>query len=110
MFMPKKPVSVTLEESNLLWLRGRAAARHKRSLSDTIDEVLTEARRGGRGADAGRSVVGTIDLAADDPNLDKADRAIAALFDASLRTPFAVRERPPATALAHRRAKRPRRG
>ena len=39
--MPKRPVSVTLDENNLLWLRGRMARRKRRSLSDAIDEVIT---------------------------------------------------------------------
>jgi hypothetical protein len=96
-FMPKTPLSVTLDEANLLWLKGRAARRKRRSLSDTLDEILTAARRGGRGADAPRSVVGTIDLADDDPGLERADRAVRAMFEESAARPFLVRERPPAS-------------
>jgi hypothetical protein len=95
MFMPKKPLSVTLDEANLLWLRGRAAGRKKRSLSDALDEIVTAARRGGAGADASRSVAGTIDLAADDPNLEAADAAVQRLFEESVSQPVLVRERPP---------------
>jgi len=103
MFMAKKPVSITLDEANLLWLRGRAAGRKKRSLSDAIDEILTEARHGGHGADAPRSVMGTIDIAIDDPNLDAADAAVRGQFDDSTSRPFIARETPPAEPAASRR-------
>lgn len=94
--MPKTPLSVTLDDANLLWLKGRTTSRKKRSLSETLDEILTEARTGGVGADAARSVVGTIDIADDDPDLVSADAAIGALFDTSLGRPFLVREAPAA--------------
>jgi hypothetical protein len=106
--MPKSPLSVTLDETNLLWLKGRAAARKKRSLSDALDEILTEARRGGRGADAPRSVVGTVDVPSDDPHLEQADWTIRSIVDESLRRPVMVRERPPAP--AGRPPRKPRRG
>jgi hypothetical protein len=83
---------VTLDDVNLLWLRGRAASRKKRSLSETLDEILTEARRGGRGADAARSVVGTIDITGDDLGLDRVDAPIRSLVDESLGRPWLVRE------------------
>ena len=76
MFMPKQPVSVTLEADNLLWLRARAASRKRRSLSDALDEILTAVRTGPHGVEASRSVVGTIDIAADDPGLLRADASI----------------------------------
>lgn len=95
MFMPKKPLSVTLDEANLLWLRGRAAGRKARSLSEALDSILTEARQGGRGADAPRSVVGTVDIAEGDPGLDSADAAMRSIFSESLGRPVVVRERPP---------------
>ena len=92
--MPKTPLSVTLDEANLLWLKGRAAGRKKRSLSDALDEILTEARRGGHGGDAPRSVVGTVDISADDPELERADAAMRSLFADSLNRPVLARERP----------------
>jgi hypothetical protein len=92
MFMPKKPLSDTLDQTNLLWLKGRAAGRKKRSLSDALDDILTQARQGGYGGDVPRSVVGTVDIAADDPGLDRADVALQSLFDESLTQPFLVRE------------------
>jgi hypothetical protein len=112
-FMPKTPLSVTLEKANLLWLKGRAAARKKRSLSDTLDEILTAARQGGRGADAPRSVAGTIDLADDDPELERAGAVVRAMFDESMARPFLVRERPPAfreKSAPARTARKPSRG
>lgn len=108
MFMPKTALSVTLDEANLLWLRGRAAGRKKRSLSDALDEILTQARQGGRGADAPRSVVGTIDVAGDDPDLNRADDVVRDLFSESLGRPFMVREEPPVYGAPQPRAKRKR--
>jgi len=106
MFMPKKPLSVTLDQENLLWLQGRAASRKRRSLSDALDEIVTTARLGGLAADAPRSVVGTIDIAADDPDLAKADAYVREVFERSQAQSWLVRERPP----ARRRPARSRRG
>jgi predicted anti-sigma-YlaC factor YlaD len=94
--MPKQPLSVTLDEANLLWLRGRVASTKRRSLSEALDAVITAARTGGHGADAVRSVTGTIDIAADDPHLARADSYIAALVDDSLSRPVLARETGPA--------------
>jgi len=107
MFMPKTPLSVTLDQANLLWLKGRAAGRKKRSLSDALDEILTEARQGGYGSDTVRSVVGTIDIAIDDPNLEQADAAIRMVFDESLSRPFLARETSPEYSAAPAKAKAP---
>jgi hypothetical protein len=86
-------VSVTLDEGNLLWLRGRAASLGRGSLSDAIDTLITEARAGRLGPPATpRSVVGTIDIAEDDPNLDRADTAIRDLFTRSVTRPLTVKE------------------
>jgi hypothetical protein len=95
MFMPKKPLSVTLEESNLLWLKGRAAAMKRRSLSEALDELITSARAGGHGAVTARSVVGTIDIAPSDPKLETADAYLQEAFATSLRRPFLARETSP---------------
>ena len=83
---------MTLDADNLLWLRGRAATRKRRSLSDALDEILTSARMGAHGLDASRSVVGTIDIAADDPDLSRADADIRGDVEASLSRPLAVNE------------------
>jgi hypothetical protein len=108
MFMPKQPLSVTLGAANLLWLRGRAARRKNRSLSDALDEILTDARQGGRGGDAPRTVVGTVDIASDDPTLEKADGRIRSLVHESLNRPILAREHAaPGYAV---RPRKPRRG
>lgn len=107
--MPKTPLSVTLEENNLLWLKGRAAATKRRSLSEALDELITAARTGGHGAAAARSVVGTIDIAPDDPMLANADAALQEMFAASLHRPFVARETSPAYA-SPRQARKVRRG
>jgi hypothetical protein len=92
MFMPKEPLSVTLDIDNLIWLRGRVASRKRRSLSDALDEIVTAARTGARGTEASRSVVGTIDLAPDDPGLDRADAYIREHIEASIARPLVVDE------------------
>ena len=89
--MPKKSISVTIEESNLLWLRGRGYGRG--NLSAALDDLITAARAGRLGSPAPvRSVVGTIDLPADDPRLERSDDVIRDLFARSLSRPMAVRE------------------
>ena len=92
MFMPKAPVSVTLDTENLLWLRGRVTSRKRRSLSEAIDEILTAARLGGSRVEPSRSVAGTIAIAEQDAGLDGADAYVRALFDASLASGVAPRE------------------
>ena len=92
--MPKKPVSLTLEEANLVWLKGRARILTGGSISEAVDQLIAEARTGRLGAShAARSVVGTIDLG-DDPALTGADSAIRELFATSLSRPFTVHEAP----------------
>ena len=91
MFMPKRAVSLTLDEANLLWLKGRGQGHG--NLSAAVDDLITAARAGRLGAPAAvRSVVNTIDIAADDPNLERADRTIRDLFAASLARPLRVSE------------------
>jgi hypothetical protein len=87
--MPKKAVSLTLDEANLLWLKGRGQG----NLSATVDDLITAARAGRLGAPApARSVVGTIDLPIDDSRLERAGRAMRDLFAASLARPVRVSE------------------
>lgn len=93
--MPKKGVSVTLAESNLLWLKSRTRALKGRSLSETLDDLVTAARTGGSAPAApSQSVVGTVDIATDDPSLDLADEYMRDLVTASINRPFVARERP----------------
>lgn len=91
--MPKRPVSLTLDEANLLWLRARGYGRG--NLSKAIDNLISEARVGKLGGPPPvRSVVGTIDIAADDPELERADDVVRDLFARSLQRPMQIRERP----------------
>jgi hypothetical protein len=111
MFMPKTAISVTLDQNNILWLRGRAAAGKRGSLSETLDALVTQARSAGQvPADSVRSVVGTIDVSADDPNLDRADADLQAWFEESLGRPSVVRDRPRAGTGSGSRRPRSRRG
>jgi hypothetical protein len=86
--MPKRPLSVTLDADNIRWLKSRAGASRRRSVSDALDRLVTEARLGGAEPGATRSVAGTVDIAADDPDLEHADQHIRALFAASAARPI----------------------
>lgn len=92
--MAKKAISLTIEESNLVWLHGLTARSGTRSVSETVDRLITAAREGGAAACGGaRSIVGTIDISTADPLLEDADRVLATEFERSLKRPFVVRER-----------------
>lgn len=108
--MVKQAVSVTLDQENLLWLRGLAAASSgRRSVSRALDQLVREARLAGRAPhETVRSIVGTIDLDASDPLLERADAAMRAQFDGALARPFLVRE-PRAPYAGRRRRRAPRR-
>src|SRR5918996_1187039 len=104
--MPKKAVSITLNESNLLWLKGRARVRAGGSLSEAVDQLIDEARAGKLGAAAPpRSVVGTIDVP-DDAVLLKAAAEVQGLFDSSLARPIVVHEDRPAGAVSKPKRKK----
>ena len=97
-------MSVTLQEENLLWLKGQAARSGRRSVSEVLDGIVSEARLSGRIDPAAvRTVVGTVDLPDDDPGLDGADAYVRSLFAASAQRPMVVRERPSARKRAPRR-------
>jgi len=99
--MTKKAISVTLRPENLLWLRGQARAAARRSVSETLDELIAAARAGARGRPpAVTSVVGSIRLLASDPTLAGADAALRTLFSAS-----AARRRRDRTGGARRRTR-----
>ena len=92
----RRAVSVTIDEENLLWLKAQAAASAKGSVSEILDRLVGDARAAGRtGAAAIRSVAGTIDLPADDPDLAEASAYVRTMFAQSLRRPLAVKEAPP---------------
>ncbi len=85
---------MTLSDDNLLWLKARTQAAKARSLSETLDGLVTDARLAGRIPDAlVRSVVGSVDVADDDPNLEQADSYIRDLFSSSAGRPVLARER-----------------
>ena len=79
--MPKQAISVTLSRDNLLWLRGQTRAARRTSVSEALDRLVTEARTRGQVREGSiRSVVGTISIAAADPELTGADATIRALL------------------------------
>jgi hypothetical protein len=85
--MAKEAISVTLEAHNLLWLRAQVRAAARKRVSDVLDRLVTEARSGGRiESGAIRSVVGTVQLPADDPDLSQASEVVRRLFPGSRRT------------------------
>jgi hypothetical protein len=90
--MARQAISVTLNPENLTWLRARVGAGGGRSVSDLLDQMVTEARKSG-GAGAARSVVGTIEIDQSDPLLESADGLVRAVFERSASRPIAVRER-----------------
>jgi hypothetical protein len=103
--MAKKAVSLTLDEANVLWLRGQGYGRG--NLSAVVDDLITEARAGRLGDARGvRSVAGTIDIAADDPRLEQADGTLRELFAASLSRPSRVRKTSVAYKTTRTRARR----
>jgi hypothetical protein len=103
--MSKTAISVTLEADNLTWLRGRARATGRRSVSELLDRIVSAARAPGGGT-LSRSVVGTVEIDPGDPALEHADAAIRALFDASLRRPLLAKRPPAAHRIAQSRRRR----
>jgi hypothetical protein len=89
--MARRALSVTLESDNVTWLKGRAGATGD-SVSEVLDQIVSQARHGGRHEPV-RSVVGTIDIDPSDPLLTGADDMVRSLFEASLTRPLVVRER-----------------
>jgi hypothetical protein len=83
--MTKRAISITLDAENLLWLRAQTRLRGARSVSETVDTLIREARAARSSSAASiRSVVGTIRIAASDPDLAGADQEIGEMFKASL--------------------------
>jgi hypothetical protein len=81
--MNKQAVSVTLTPENLLWLEAQVIARRSRSVSAMLDQILSEARASSP-ARSRRSVAGTIEINAADPDLLRADAAVRGLFRPAL--------------------------
>ena len=82
--MNKQAISVTLEADNLAWVRSRALVAGRLSVSEMLDRLIEEARASGEGAGPGRTVVGTVEIAREDPELLTADEAIRALMGRSV--------------------------
>jgi hypothetical protein len=91
--MAKQAISVTLDADNLTWLKGRAGGAGVRSVSELLDQLVTAARESGA-IGPSRSVVGTIDVDANDPLLEGADEAVRGMFERSLGRPLMVKETP----------------
>jgi len=106
--MTKRAITVTLGVDNVTWLKGRAGVSGARSVSELLDQLVTAARRSGQ-VGPSRSVVGTIDIDASDPLLERADAAVRSAFEESLARPLMVRE-PVATYHVPRRPSKKRRG
>src|SRR6185436_4276033 len=64
--MAKTAISLTIEQTNLLWLKGRARVVSGGSLSEAVDQLIAEAgpagsdRRSRRGRSSARSICPTI--------------------------------------------------
>ncbi|HQR66044.1 MAG TPA: hypothetical protein PLB02_01500 [Thermoanaerobaculia bacterium] len=82
--MSKQALSVTLDPENILWLKARSRGTKARSVSETLDRLLSEARTGRATAPKPRSVRGAFRLDPADPDLKKADEAVRELFRASI--------------------------
>ena len=65
--MNKQPISVTLSPDNLVWLRGRARAEGRGSLSEFLDRIVTRARCGQETPRPVRSMKGALGWLADGP-------------------------------------------
>jgi hypothetical protein len=102
--MAKKAVSVTLDENNVLWLKGRARLSSGGTLSQTLDQLITQARTGRVLPGRPPSVVGLVDLS-DDPDLSKAEATVKQFWD-QRHDGFAVHEEPPRPRNAKRKRRR----
>lgn len=103
----RKPVSVTLDQDNIIWLKGQALASTRGSLSDVLDRLVTRARLEGR-TDGGtiRSVVGTIDFSDDDESLAEMDAFVRSCFEESFQRTEALLREQPAPYRARRKVRR----
>lgn len=93
----RRPISVTLDEENLLWLRSEALASEQGNLSRALDRIVRDARLARRGATGtGRSVKGTIGPVPDDVELEEAAEEVRAMFARAASGALLARERTPA--------------
>ena len=108
--MAKTAISLTIEQTNLLWLKGRARVVAGGSLSAAVDQLITEARaRRLAHGDPPTSVVGTIDLP-DEQELAAGKEIMSGLFARSLSRPIFVHETAPGYRASNPRPKKKRRG
>lgn len=108
--MAKTAISLTIEQTNLLWLKGRARVVAGGSLSEAVDQLIAEARAGKLGQDhPATSVVGTIDLP-DDDALTAGGKGLMSLFAESLSRPLFIHEDSPQYDAGKKPGKRKRRG
>lgn len=69
---------MTLQRDNLLWLRSQVAVTGCRSVSQMLDQLVSQARQAEKIVP--RSVVGMVRLDPSDPDLEQADALVKALF------------------------------
>jgi hypothetical protein len=80
--MRREPISVTLTPANLAWLRARAASGERKSVSRTLDALISEVRtNAGEPPKPVRSVVNTISIPSSDDALAEADASVRRLFE-----------------------------
>jgi hypothetical protein len=104
--MNKQAISVTLEKDNLAWVRGRAMAAGRLSVSEMLDRIIEAARTSGAGGgSAATSVVGTVAIAPEDALLLTADEAIRGLLTQSVRRSARAIARARATGSGRRAAR-----
>ena len=108
--MNKQAISVTLSPDNLLWLRGRARAEQRGSLSEYLDLLITHARFGQDAPRVVRSMKGALkglaaepldEMAAISPEVWQAWRAKWDDLLAGVDTTMDLRARVPKAGLAH---------
>ena len=93
--MVKRAISITLDNGNLLWLQARAQQVGARSISELVDQLVTEARVAESGPiGTPRAVVGMVKIV--DPTLfeEEPDRLSPRGSSPEHPREFAMRERP----------------
>jgi hypothetical protein len=100
--MNKRAISLTLSPDNLLWLRAQTRVSGRRSISDFLDGLVSDARLSAKHeGGAARSVVGSVRIDRSDPGLSKADAAVKLLFTASLSRRSGAQSNPAAARSVH---------
>lgn len=89
--MTKRALSVTLTPDNIAFLRARTLKTGARSVSETLDTLVSEARTSSASVHPVTSIKGLASIAAEDPDLAGADEAVRRLF--ALEAPSRTRRR-----------------